>query len=75
MKEDEIIEKLYKESEEFRKLKDEHRMLEKKLESYIKKPYLSPKEQIEVETIKKKKLYLKDKMYMMIEKYKKGKLL
>ncbi len=72
MKEEEIIEKLYQESEEFKRLKDEHGELEKKLSEYISKPYLTTEEQIEVENIKKRKLYLKDKMYIMVEKYKRG---
>ncbi len=73
MKDEEIMEKLYKENEEFRRLKDEHSNLEKKLQEFISKPYLTTNEQVEMENIKKKKLYLKDKMYMMIKKYRKEK--
>ncbi len=74
MREEEIIEKLYSENEEFRKLKDEHRELEKRLQEYVSKPYLTTSEQVEMENIKKRKLYLKDRMYMMVEKYKRGEL-
>ncbi|MGB9668069.1 MAG: DUF465 domain-containing protein [Thermosulfidibacteraceae bacterium] len=72
MTEQEIIEKLLKSNEEFRKLKEEHARLEEKLEEFVKKKYLTPEEEAEVKLIKKKKLELKDKMNEILNKVKKG---
>lgn len=70
MREEEIIEILKKENEEFRKLYEEHRRLDNILNEINKKPYLTPDEEIEKKRMQKEKLYKKDKMAEMIRQYK-----
>jgi len=70
MREEEIIEILKKENEEFRKLYEEHRQLDSILDEMNKKPYLTPEEEIEKKRMQKEKLYKKDKMAEMIRQYK-----
>jgi uncharacterized protein YdcH (DUF465 family) len=69
MREEEIIEILKKENEEFRKLYEEHRQLDSILDEMNKKPYLTPEEEIEKKRMQKEKLYKKDKMAEMIRQY------
>ncbi len=71
-KDQEIIEKLIKENEEFRRYMEEHRELEKKVAELEKKLYLTPDEEMEVKRLKKIKLAGKDKIEEMISRYKKG---
>ncbi len=71
-KDQEIIEKLMKENEEFRRYMEEHRELEKKVAELEKKLYLTPDEEMEVKRLKKIKLAGKDKIEEMISRYKKG---
>lgn len=70
MKEEEIIEILKKDNEEFRKLYEEHRYLDSLLDEINKKLYLSAEEEIEKKRMQKEKLYKKDKMAEMIRQYK-----
>lgn len=70
MKEEEIIEALKKESKEFSRLYKEHRDMDSQLLEYNKKTYLTPEEEIEVQRIKKEKLYKKDKIMELIRGYK-----
>ncbi len=72
MKEEEIVEVLKKENEEFRNLYQEHRDLDNQLSEFNKKPYLSPEEEVEKKTIQKEKLSKKDKMAEIIREYKKN---
>lgn len=68
-KEDELIERLMKEDEEFKRVKDTHAALEKQLEELEKKPFHTPQDEIEIKIIKKKKLALKDQMERILIKY------
>lgn len=70
MKEEEIIEILKRENEEFRKLYEEHRQLDSLLDELNKRVYLTPEEEIEKKRMQKEKLYKKDKMAEMIRQYK-----
>ncbi len=70
MREEEIIEVLKRENEEFRKLYEEHRHLDSILGEMNKKPYLTPEEELEKKRMQKEKLYKKDKMAEMIRQYK-----
>ncbi|MCS7203134.1 MAG: DUF465 domain-containing protein [Thermodesulfovibrio sp.] len=70
MKEEEIIEILKRENEEFRKLYEEHRQLDSLLNELNKRVYLTPEEEIEKKRMQKEKLYKKDKMAEMIRQYK-----
>ncbi len=49
-------------SDEIRRLEEEHRHYSEKLETLVQKPYLSEDEKIEEVRLKKLKLYLKDQM-------------
>lgn len=74
MKEEEIVEVLKKENEEFRRIYQEHRDLDNQLSEFNKKTYLTPEEEIEIQRIKKEKLYKKDKIAELIREYKKSHL-
>lgn len=69
MRDEQIIEILKKENEEFRKLYEEHRHLDSLLDELNKKHYLTPEEEVEKKRMQKEKLYKKDKMAEMIRKY------
>ena len=70
MKEAEITKKLRSENEEFKKLEEEHKKLDRYLDELIKKKYLSSDEEIEKKNIQKKKLQFKDRMAQLIRGYK-----
>jgi hypothetical protein len=70
MREEEIIEILKKENEEFRKLYEEHRKLDALLDEINKKHYLTAEEEIEKKRMQKEKLYKKDKMAEIMRQYK-----
>lgn len=72
MKEQEIVEFLKKENEEFRKLSEEHRNLDEFLVEIDSKRYLSPEEEIERKNIQKQKLIKKDRMAELVRDYKKN---
>jgi uncharacterized protein len=62
VKEDELIERLMNENEEFRKAKQTHSELANKLDEMENKPYLTPQDEVEIKILKKKKLAYKDQM-------------
>jgi uncharacterized protein YdcH (DUF465 family) len=70
--EKEIIEALSKENEEFKKLNEEHKDLERLLVEIDKKVYLNPDEEMERKRIQKLKLLKKDKMAELVRDYKKS---
>lgn len=72
MTEQEIIELLRKESEEFKKLNEEHRDLEHLLAEIDSKVYLNADEEMERKKIQKLKLLKKDRMAELIRDYKKS---
>ncbi len=72
MKEQEIIEKLKQENEDFRKLSDEHHSLDVQIQEIDKKVYLTPEEDVERKKMAKQKLHLKDLMAEQIRDYKKA---
>jgi uncharacterized protein YdcH (DUF465 family) len=69
VKEDELIEKLMKENEEFRKAKQTHLELAKQLDEMESKPYLTPQDEIDIKILKKKKLAHKDQMEKILMQY------
>lgn len=71
MKEQEIVESLKKENEEFRKLVEEHHNLDGLLVEIDRKVYLTPEEEIERKKMQKLKLARKDRMAEIIRDYKK----
>jgi uncharacterized protein YdcH (DUF465 family) len=68
-KEDELIERLMTESEEFSKAKQIHGQLAKQLEELEKKPFLTPQDEMEIKILKKKKLVAKDQMEKILMQY------
>ncbi len=72
MKEQEIVEFLKNENEEFRKLSEEHRNLDEFLVEIDSKRYLTPEEEIERKNIQKQKLIKKDRMAELVRDYKKN---
>lgn len=72
MEERELKELMIKQNEEFRKLYEEHQQCEKKLDLFKEKSFLTDEEKLEEKDLKKKKLALKDKMYLMMTKFKKS---
>jgi uncharacterized protein YdcH (DUF465 family) len=72
MREKELKELLLKENDEFKNASKLHQQYEKKLEKLKAKSFLTEAEKQEEKELKKKKLILKDKMYVMMIEYKKS---
>ena len=72
MKDQEIIEHLKKENDEFRKVLEEHHGLDVTLAEIDRKVYLTPEEEIERKKLQKQKLAKKDKMAEFIRDFKKA---
>jgi len=68
-KEEELIERLMRENMEFLKAKQAHAEFAKQLEELEKKPFLTPKDEMEIKILKKKKLALKDQMEKIMTQY------
>jgi uncharacterized protein YdcH (DUF465 family) len=73
LKEQEVVESLKKESEEFRKLLEEHHSLQGILVEIDRKVYLTPEEEVERKKMQKLKLAKKDRMAELIRDYRKNK--
>ncbi len=73
MDETELKELLLRENEEFRKLYEEHRSCEKKLDILTAKSFLTEDEKLEERELKKRKLALKDRMYLLMAQFRGGK--
>ncbi len=72
MKDQEIIESLKKENEEFKKLLEDHHDLDATLAEMDKKVYLTPEEEIERKKLQKLKLAKKDKMAEFIRDFRRS---
>lgn len=72
MKEQEIVECLTRDNEEYKKLIEEHHQLEADLSEIDRKVYLTPEEEVERKRIQKLKLQKKDRMAEMVRDYKKS---
>jgi uncharacterized protein YdcH (DUF465 family) len=68
-KEEELIDRLMKEDEDFIKIKKAHTELAGQLDEIEKKPFLTPQDEMEIKIIKKKKLVYKDEMEKILRKY------
>ena len=66
--ETELREQLLRDNAEYRRLAEEHHSYDIQLESLARKHFLSEEEQLQEKTLKKKKLLLKDQMYLMVQK-------
>ena len=71
MKEQEIVEKLLRESEEFKKVSGEHHKLDEVLAEIDRKVYLTPEEELERKKLQKQKLLKKDQMAEIIRQFRK----
>lgn len=71
MREEEIIETLKNQNDEFRKLHNEHRKLDDILIEMDKRHYLTKEEEIEKKRLKKEKLFKKDRIAELIREYQK----
>ncbi len=67
----ELREQLMLNNPEFRRLANEHQVYAKQLEQLSNRHVLSEDEKLHEITLKKKKLFLKDQMYSMLQKYRK----
>jgi len=56
----------------YNRARDQHAVLDSRLQMLLKKPYLNEDEELEVKVLKKKKLYFKDIMERMSEEMKRG---
>jgi len=68
-KEEELIERLMRENQDFLKAKQAHADLARQLEELEKKAFLTPQDEIEIKIIKKKKLAYKDQMERILMQY------
>ncbi|HMK43479.1 MAG TPA: YdcH family protein [Dissulfurispiraceae bacterium] len=69
MREEEIVEALKSQNEDFRKLYQEHRSLDVMLADFNSRHYLSPEEELEKKRLQKEKLFKKDKIAALIRDY------
>ena len=69
VKEEELIDRLMRENEEFRMAKEAHSLLGRQLDEMEKKPFLTPQDEIEIKVLKKKKLSHKDQMERILMQY------
>jgi uncharacterized protein len=65
----ELVERLVGENPKFRMLFEEHQLLEKELDEYEKKRYLTPQEEMERKKIQKIKLAGKDEMARILRDF------
>ncbi len=67
----EFREQLLRDNPEYRRLAEEHQSYDLQLESFNNKHFLNEEEQLQEKLLKKKKLMLKDQMYIMEQKIRK----
>jgi uncharacterized protein YdcH (DUF465 family) len=65
-KDESLVERLARENEEFSKAKQAHSELSKQVDELEKKGFLTPREELEVKMLKKKKLAYKDRMEQIL---------
>ena len=70
MKEEEIKEHLMSSNPEFRRLVEEHKQHEGRLQELLNRHHMTDNDHLEEIQLKKKKLQLKDQMNEMISKFK-----
>lgn len=71
MKDEEIVEILKKDNEEFRRFYQSHRELDSMLSEFNKKHYLTTEEEIEKKRMQKEKLSKKDRIAEFVREYRK----
>ena len=68
-KEEELIERLMRENEDFLKAKQSHAQLTRQLEDLENRPFLTPQDETEIKILKKRKLVYKDQMERILMQY------
>jgi uncharacterized protein YdcH (DUF465 family) len=71
MTDEEIVEQLRAGNEIFKKLEEEHRVLDLQIDEFDKKKYLTSEEAYSRKALQKEKLFKKDRMAEMIREFKK----
>jgi len=66
-----LIQKYIHQDEELKQYVEDHKKLERDLEDFNKRIYLTPEEEIQKKNLQKKKLVGKEKIYKILEKYRK----
>ncbi len=69
VREEELIERLMKENEDFLKAKQSHAQLTRQLEDLENRPFLTPQDDTEIKILKKRKLVFKDQMERILIQY------
>ncbi len=69
MNDQNIKEQLLQNHEEYRRLWEQHQSFEQRLKQISSKSFVTDEEKLEVPTLKKKKLALKDQMQVIISQY------
>lgn len=72
MDEKDLKELMLRQNGDFQKLHDEHQAYEKRLEDFRIKSFLTDEERVEEKEMKKRKLVLKDRMYQLINEFRKA---
>lgn len=72
MEENELKELLIKESDEFKEVYERHQKCEKELDQLKKQDFQTDQDRLKERELKKIKLALKDKMYVIMAKYRKS---
>jgi len=67
----ELVKQFAEKYQDIKELFEKHQNLEKELEEYVKRPYLTPEEEMREKQIKLEKLYLKERIFELIKKYQK----
>ena len=67
----ELKDQLMDANPDFRKLVEEHRMYDLKIQELSQKPFVSGDVEMEEKILKRKKLLVKDKIHLMIKLYQK----
>ena len=67
----ELKARLMDENPDFRRLVEEHRMYDLKIQELSERPFLTGDLEIEEKVLKRKKLLLKDKIHLMMRRYQK----
>jgi len=72
MGEEELKELLIKENKEFKEVYERHQKCKKELDQLKRKDFQTDQDRLKERELKKKKLVLKDQMYVLMTKYKKS---
>jgi uncharacterized protein len=67
-----VQDRLLKEHNEFRRLLEEHRAADERLQVLVSKPWLSAKESLEEVDLKKIKLRAKERIYNIVQEFQRG---